>query len=1051
MSMRTCVLVVLIASAGLSRAARMTTFADKIKRGPAIEAKQMEKALKEVQQTLAAARTATAQTQNVARTDDAGSFTRILAQRDLAAHAPGATVRWNEHNATVTFIAAPRLAAPGPQSFGGSPEVQATDAAHAFLQTYTTTLGMRDALHEFATERTSTDEQGNTHLHMQQMYNGIPVWGSDAVVHVDAAGNVYCFNGRYIPTPLTVATNNAAVSGTTAVTVAMNDLSARTAVTALSAADRALLGEDGPVVEQVIFPERQTQTPHLAWHVTARPNLIDRWEYFVDATTGAVIFKYYNTCTDGAATGTGTDLKGHAQTVHSYNVGGTYYMIDASRTMYDAGQSTPPEKLTGAILTVTANNTDLKEFYHVTSSSSSTWTDATAVSAHYNAGTTYEYYRNTHNRNSIDDKGMTMISVIHVTSGGQGFDNACWNGKFMIYGDGKTEFQKLASGLDVAGHEITHGVTQNSANLEYLSQSGALNESMSDFMGCMVERVNWQVGEDVVRPGFFASGALRDMQDPHNGTTQGQNGWQPATMSEYLTLPENENGDNGGVHQNSGIPNHAAYLVAQAITKEKAEKIYYKALRDHLTKNSQFIDARLALVQSAKELYGDNSPEMNAVKTAFDQVGITDGNGTGGPHDLPSNNGAEWILLTNYDTQSGDESLYRVKAVATPQSTDFQHLTTRQVYGRPSVQDDGSLALFIDQQGHLVMVTTNASTPQEQQVGTSTAWGGVSISRDGKRLAITSNVNDKSIYVLDLVNPNASVKTYTLYTPTYAQGVQTGDVVYASVMDWDPAGEYLIYDCNNVLPSSSGDTIMYWEINALRAWNKAGNQYGDGLIQHVFPSQPEGIDIGNPIFAKNAPYLLAFDLLDNYSRTSQVLSANLQTMDVGKVADNVYPLAGFPTFNRSDNIIAYMTWRNDATNGQRPGVNWVGLAANKISPSGAPQAWSDFSFTPVWYTIGSRPGAVGESATAPADFTLSVTPDPATDNTRFFVAMQHSARVAVTVYDQLGRLVATAWEGMVPAGEQQIPFSVAGLPTGTYVVTLQSGANAVSRTLRVVH
>src|SRR5205085_423648 len=120
-------------------------------------------------------------------------------------------------------------------------------------------------------------------------------------------------------------------------------------------------------------------------------------------------------------------------------------------------------------------------------------------------------------RNSINGQGGTIISVINVNqSPGVGMDNAFWNGKAMFYGNGNAAFTPLAKSLDVGGHEMTHGVTEASAGLEYKNQSGAINESMSDCFGVCIDRGNFLIGEDVVKTSVFPSGALRNLQDPHN-------------------------------------------------------------------------------------------------------------------------------------------------------------------------------------------------------------------------------------------------------------------------------------------------------------------------------------------------------------------------------------------------------------------------------------------------------------------------------------------------------------------------------------------------------
>lgn len=166
-------------------------------------------------------------------------------------------------------------------------------------------------------------------------------------------------------------------------------------------------------------------------------------------------------------------------------------------------------------------------------------------------------------RNSIDDAGLTMVSSVHYSENGQGFDNALWNGHQMIYGDGGEEFGRMTKCPDVVAHELTHGITQYTAGLAYQGQSGALNESMSDVFGVVVRqwyqqqtnpaapqtdpaKANWLVGDGLLRAG----GALRSMAAPGTAFPDDP---QPALMKDYQY---------GGVHINSGIPNHAFYLAA---------------------------------------------------------------------------------------------------------------------------------------------------------------------------------------------------------------------------------------------------------------------------------------------------------------------------------------------------------------------------------------------------------------------------------------------------------------------------------------------------------
>lgn len=234
--------------------------------------------------------------------------------------------------------------------------------------------------------------------------------------------------------------------------------------------------------------------------------------------------------------------------------------------------------------------------------------DSVAQAAHNNAGATYDYYFNTFGRDSFNNAGATITSTVHYSSN---YNNAFWNGQQVVYGDGDGNvFSPLGNAKDVVAHEITHAVTQYTASLVYSYQSGALNESYSDVFGAMVDRDDWLMGEDVYTPGTPGD-ALRSLSNP---PAYGQ----PDHMNNYV----NTDSDNGGVHTNSGIPNKAAYNVAQAIGKDKMERVWYRSLTLYLNSGSQFSDARDASVQAAIDLYGAGSAEVTAVQNGFSAVGI---------------------------------------------------------------------------------------------------------------------------------------------------------------------------------------------------------------------------------------------------------------------------------------------------------------------------------------------------------------------------------------------------------------------------------------------
>ena len=270
--------------------------------------------------------------------------------------------------------------------------------------------------------------------------------------------------------------------------------------------------------------------------------------------------------------------------------------------------------------------------------------DVGADEAYDGSGATYDLYSDVYQRNSIDGNGLRLDSTVHYQ---KGYDNAFWNGQQMVYGDGDEDqppadrlFNRFTIAIDIIGHELTHGVTQYEAKLIYRNQSGALNESMSDVFGVLVkqralnhtaDQADWLVGQ-----GLFTANvkgvALRSMKAPgtaYDDPVLGKDP-QPAHMKDY----KNVSYDNGGVHINSGIPNHAFYVASLELggkAWEKAGRIWYVTLRDKLGPLSNFQEAANLTHQVAAELYGNGSLEQKAVQTGWAAVGITVGGGTEPP------------------------------------------------------------------------------------------------------------------------------------------------------------------------------------------------------------------------------------------------------------------------------------------------------------------------------------------------------------------------------------------------------------------------------------
>jgi Zn-dependent metalloprotease len=817
---------------------------------------------------------------------------------------------------------------------------------------------------------------------------------------------------------------------------------------ALGPAERALLGYEGPAALPRLYAERANSTPRPCYVVELRPNLRDRWRVFVDAADGRVIARYNATCSDGPQKADATDLHGRTRTIDTYLASGRSWMIDASRAMFKASQSTFPDKTVGTIITLDARNTDLQTAYYL-SSTTNTWTDRSSVSAHATTGIVYEYFRATHGRNSIDGNGMSVISVVNVTESGQSMVNAYWNGKLVAYGNGGGGFSPLAGAVDVVTHELTHGVTEYTANLEYVSQSGALNESFSDIFGAMVDRDDWTMGEEVTpTDATFPRGTLRDMADPHNGVSAGADAWQPAHMNEYVTLPTSQ--DNGGVHINSGIPNRAAYLLATAIGRDKAERILYRALTVKLTSQSQFIDFRLAIVHSAEDLYGAASAEVSACRSACDQVGILDGSGTGKEGDDPAVNGADRMLALSTDP---NDPFYLW--IITPPATganDFQSLTATPVDRRPSVSDDGSIAVFIDRAKNIRAIALNPAAPNEQVIQSSGTWGSIAISRDKNLIAVTTDAADKTIHVYNLATSPATLHSFTIYTPSYSGDPVPNAAQFADAMDFSHDNSTLLYDCYNLVTSDYGD-IGFWEINTMDVWDPASRSFAAGRVHRVFPQESD-VSIGNPVFARNKKTVFAFDLEDLIDGAWYVMATDFfdnSTKLVTQTTSTGDP--GYPSYRGDDRLLSYA---EPDLSGVMQIMN-VDLAADAITATGQPTAYVYSATMPIWFRTGTRPVAAEPVPGAPDAAGIALDPNypnPAARRTIVHYRLEAAQTVRLSVSDVLGREVALLDAGFRDAGEHTAAWDTRDtrgrpVPAGQYFLRLTTATGARTRIVRV--
>lgn len=926
------------------------------------------------------------------------------------------------------------------------------DYTFAYLDALKDVLKINEPKSEFKIFSKQEDELGFTHIRLQQIYKDIPVYNSEIFVHFNKT-DIYASNGHFYPTP-TLENVIPNINQQQAVDIIKLSITEKTNIKELNAFERQILGHEPLDLTLMIYhTENKINELHLAWVAEFVPNLAHRFKVIVDAHSGEILDQFDQVCKihhhgkehiptneepfDRAATARGTDLKGVVRNINTYEIGGGYYLLDAAKTMFNRTRSKMPNEPIGAIWTINGqNNSPANDDFEVVQhfSQNNIWNNPTAISAHYNAEVAYNYFRNKFNRNSIDGRGGSIISLVNITDDDKsGFDNAFWNGSAIFYGNGKSAFEPLAKGLDVAGHEMSHGVIQHTANLEYRNESGALNESFADVFGVMIDRNNWQIGEDIVRRNVFRSGAMRDMQNPNNGgRSLRDNGWQPANTSEQYFGNE----DNGGVHINSGIPNRAFYLIATATSKEKAEQIYYRALSNYLTRSSRFVDARLAIVQAAIDFHGANSPEVNAVNQAFDAVGIrVSSGGTGGDNapspdgcELPPNPGEEFIVLTD----ANNSALY----LARPNGQLVQNPLIRDgVLSKPSATDNGNLVVYVSSDKRLKFIDFGRNTTNVLQ--NEPIWRNVAISKDGLRVAAlrgdlnTGDGLNAEIIVFDLVTSRGVV--FELTRPTTAQGVSTGDVLFADALEWDYDGEFLIFDSFNSIKSNFGTNLEYWDISILKAWDSRTNNFGDGTIFPLFPGLDVGESIGNPSLSKNDACVMVFDYLVEDNRgnsTYGIVGYNYETNQIKLIKENQD--LGFPSYSNKDDNVLFNDY--DFSGGVYLALQPI--KSNRIEPNGQMRRIIQGGSKGTWFATANRVLTSTEQITE-----KEIIVYPTLVQFELTVELpNYQIDLKLSVFDVFGKIVKT-----LPINNQMQKVNLEELPTGTYFLQFQGKGTPITK------
>jgi bacillolysin len=492
--------------------------------------------------------------------------------------------------------------------------------------------------------RTDTLLPGRSIERLAQYYKGVRVWGGDISRQLDGSSTASVFGTIYADVAVDVSPT----------------LTAQDAKLVIERIGGAELGADR-IPELVVLPADDGAF-RLVWvgEIAAAGDIV---RLFVDARTGEVARRYSirRNQAANAAIGHGRGVLGDDKKVSALAFAGAFIAADPLRpptlNTYDMKSNlSRVEQFINGVVSLSIADIALD--------SDNDWTDGAAVDAHVYAGYTYDYYFKRFGRRGLDNADKRILSLVHPVNRNDIFTaspdeigccylNAGYYGNgVMLYGEGMPpgvyvvssgqHWDYTSGALDIVAHELTHGVTDYTSNLEYVNESGALNEAFSDIMATSIEfyfqpagsgplKADYLLGEDVVTA--YRAGSRSGIRSMENPALFGQ----PDHYSKRLIVPADDAHDNGGVHANSGIPNQAFYLAIEggtnrtsgirvqgvgAANREQMERVFYRAFAQLMTSNANFSMARSLTLRAAQDLYGAGSAPYNAVLDAWTAVGV---------------------------------------------------------------------------------------------------------------------------------------------------------------------------------------------------------------------------------------------------------------------------------------------------------------------------------------------------------------------------------------------------------------------------------------------
>lgn len=754
-------------------------------------------------------------------------------------------------------------------------------------------------------------------IEVKKSFNGLPAWDHDLVVSTKGS-KVVSIQGAFNRPGVDPQAPKNLLSGSELLDIARSGF---------LASDRDLV----ELTEQAELGIGQVgANQFVGYRFQVGNGELKRYQVYVDAHTKKLV-RLLPLYSHAQVSASGENLSGQTYAFQAEQTGDKFYMLD--------------KRLPIGHETIVYIREGSSPWPYVSSSDANVGWDPSAVSALQNFEMLVNYYKSNHNYDAVDKYGKTVQIGINLPELNAWSTNG--ESHFVF---GKTVFDGVeidfARSLDVMAHEITHEVINTNGGLEYQNQSGALNESISDSFGSLVDSSNWDIGEDLDPNSRLLE---RDMANPnlpstpprklaHCASSPTLTVNQPAHMLDFVKLPFDpplDTCDNGGVHINSGIPNRAFYLLAEGLTAEgtgesvgrtKAGELLFKTMLQ-LPKTANFIEAAQTMLNQALNDYGADSTEYAAVNESWKQVGLE-------PRETETISVAQlitsdnnWIVYLNpyYDiasVESPSDNIYNlyIQLVDADQpsyiaDTNYGPLNGIEYasYNRPTmiVFQDGSFSTIYRgaTTGKLYVYNSTAAREEPLELDGYT-FSDIAFSTDGSTL-IFSVLESGLIFTYDLVSDQ--LFSTVVRPPTTAEGVDAQQARFVDTIRFDPTNRYIVFDYLSCLPTQfndcdDADAVEYWAIGLLEVASQK--------LLFPFPSQPDSIDVGYPSFSNKTDNYITFDLIDYDADTDSGIATGIYIYDIYNgssfefitkpdITTEQYGSWGSPSFSADDSGLIY--------------------------------------------------------------------------------------------------------------------------------------------------